>query len=159
MVINQINLFNEVEEPAFKQDFEKGVKICSKCKRTLPITKFATLIRKDLNYRRSACKECVGESAIVKEKLKLEAGDKPDICECCNGSVNEIVYNSRIVLDHCHDTGTFRGWICQACNVGIGKMGDHIDGLIKGIIYLSKEKEELESVIDYLNKIKEEKYG
>ena len=153
----QINLFNEIKDITFEQDYKKGVKICSKCKRTLPITKFATLIRKDLNYRRSACKECVNESSIVKEKLKNIAGEKPDVCECCGKKVNEIIYTSNIVLDHCHETGTFRGWICQACNVGIGKFGDKLEGLLNAVVYLAKEKEDLESVIDYIKLIIKER--
>ena len=92
---NQLGLFNEIKEIVFKQDFERGVKICSKCKETLPITKFAILVRKDLKYRRSACKKCSNEAAIVTGKLKLEVGKKPDICDCCNRVVNEIVYNSQ----------------------------------------------------------------
>ena len=134
MIRDQISLFNETEEPAFKQDFDKGVKICSKCKKTLPITKFSTLIRKDLNYRRSACKDCVSKASIVKEKLKLHLDKKPNICECCHKPVNQIVYNSKIVLDHCHETGQFRGWICQACNAGIGKLVVKVKpfGVIKG---------------------------
>tara|TARA_R110000803_G_scaffold165957_1_gene229350 strand:+ start:43 stop:504 length:462 start_codon:yes stop_codon:yes gene_type:complete len=149
---NQLGLFNEIKEIVFKQDFERGVKICSKCKETLPITKFAILVRKDLNYRRSACKKCSNEAAIVTGKLKLEVGKKPDICDCCNRVVNEIVYNSKIVLDHCHDTESFRGWICYACNQGIGKLGDNLEGVVKAALYLSNNNINL--ILKTIEKIK-----
>jgi hypothetical protein len=30
-----------------------------------------------------------------------------------------------IVVDHCHVTGSFRGWLCNNCNVSIGMSGDN----------------------------------
>ena len=33
--ISQMNLFDEEEDIIFQQDFKRGVKICSKCKKTL----------------------------------------------------------------------------------------------------------------------------
>jgi len=41
-------------------------------------------------------------------------------------------------LDHCHDTDVFRGWLCHRCNVGIGFLGDTLEGLNKAIAYLEK---------------------
>jgi len=29
-------------------------------------------------------------------------------------------------LDHCHDTGRFRGWICYSCNGSIGKIEKYV---------------------------------
>ena len=152
MIKDQLNLFNEKKEVVFKQDFERGVKICSTCKKTLPITKFAILVRKDLNYRRSACKKCSNEAAILTGKLKLEVGEKPNVCDCCNRVVNQLVYNSKIVLDHCHDTGFFRGWICYACNQGIGKLGDNLEGVVKAVLYLSKNN--VDVILNTIKKIK-----
>lgn len=39
----------------------------------------------------------------------------PERCECCG----EISVKT-LHLDHCHDSGRFRGWCCNGCNVGTG---------------------------------------
>lgn len=39
-------------------------------------------------------------------------------------------------LDHDHQTGLARGWLCNACNLGIGKLQDSVDVLRKAIAYL-----------------------
>ena len=41
-------------------------------------------------------------------------------------------------LDHCHITGKFRGWLCGKCNMGIGALGDSIQGLQRAIEYLKR---------------------
>ena len=38
-----------------------------------------------------------------------------------------------LVMDHDHQTGKFRGWLCKNCNYGIGLFGDTIDG-VRGIL-------------------------
>ena len=58
----------------------------------------------------------------------------PDCCECCDKPRGERVLN----LDHCHDTGIFRGWLCMNCNTGIGKLDDSISGLVRAIEYLKR---------------------
>jgi len=39
-------------------------------------------------------------------------------------------------MDHCHETETFRGWICSRCNRGIGSFSDDISKLQEAILYL-----------------------
>jgi hypothetical protein len=46
---------------------------------------------------------------------------RPDKCEICD----EL--NIRIVFDHCHNKGHFRGWICDRCNRVLGLVKDRID--------------------------------
>jgi len=53
----------------------------------------------------------------------------PTKCDCCGNS-------GRIVEDHCHDTGVFRGWLCNNCNLGLGLIGDNIEGVKKCLDYL-----------------------
>jgi hypothetical protein len=71
-------------------------------------------------------------------------------CPCCGKPMKKPEF------DHCHETGTYRGYVCKDCNVGFGKLGDNVDGLIKAIRYmiptLSENKrntiiEELKNII------------
>jgi hypothetical protein len=43
---------------------------------------------------------------------------KPAACEICQNSSNKIVF------DHCHQSGSFRGWICDPCNTALGLVKD-----------------------------------
>jgi hypothetical protein len=57
---------------------------------------------------------------------------RPAFCECCGGPPGK----SALHLDHDHRTGKFRGWLCSACNLGIGKLGDSIAGVLNALRYL-----------------------
>lgn len=78
----------------------------------------------------SRCRSCVKKHSKVRSKLHKKAPDKPSVCECCKE--NPIKW----VLDHDHSDDSFRGWICDRCNTGIGKLGDNLDGVIKAVNYL-----------------------
>jgi hypothetical protein len=44
-------------------------------------------------------------------------------------------------LDHDHDDNSFRGWLCEPCNTGIGKLGDDFQSIVNAMNYfLSREK-------------------
>jgi hypothetical protein len=76
------------------------------------------------------------------EKRLREAGrERPDSCEICN--LNEF----RIVFDHCHISGKFRGWICDRCNRTLGIVKDSSELLIKMSEYLETHnvKDNIES--------------
>jgi hypothetical protein len=61
---------------------------------------------------------------------------KPTRCECCG--LSDLVFKKGLFLDHCHDTGAFRGWLCDNCNLGIGRLGDDLEGVQKAVAYLTK---------------------
>lgn len=42
-------------------------------------------------------------------------------------------------IDHCHETNKVRGLLCMQCNVGLGMLGDTVEGLTRAIKYLTKE--------------------
>jgi hypothetical protein len=50
-------------------------------------------------------------------------------CECCGN------YVKTFHLDHCHETGAFRGWVCNGCNTGHGIMDD-VGRLEKRVAFL-----------------------
>jgi hypothetical protein len=57
----------------------------------------------------------------------------PDACEICGG---DPVNASVLSLDHEHLTGTFRGWLCSPCNLGLGNFRDSSDLLVAAARYL-----------------------
>ncbi len=59
----------------------------------------------------------------------------PTHCECCGGLPNG---GRSLHLDHDHETGKFRGWLCDKCNRGIGMLGDTYEGIVKGYNYLAR---------------------
>lgn len=41
-----------------------------------------------------------------------------------------------LCMDHDHQTGMFRGWVCTECNKALGLLGDTIAGLEMALSYL-----------------------
>jgi Recombination endonuclease VII len=56
----------------------------------------------------------------------------PDLCEACGRPPGARALH----LDHDHETGAFRGWLCHGCNRGIGLLKDSIEGVEKALAYL-----------------------
>lgn len=54
----------------------------------------------------------------------------PKTCEACHREV-------KLFVDHDHDTGDFRGWLCHDCNAALGRVNDNIQRLHQLIDYLS----------------------
>ncbi len=80
-------------------------------------------------YQRRKSSEMVRKYGITldywTEYIKALSG-----CELCGR-------DRKLVVDHCHVTGKFRGAICQGCNVAIGNLGDTVEGVLKAVKYLS----------------------
>lgn len=57
-------------------------------------------------------------------------------CEAC-GNQNA---GKSLHLDHCHETGVFRGWLCSRCNTGLGLIGDSIAAVMQVLAYLERVK-------------------
>lgn len=63
---------------------------------------------------------------------EMRAGrQRPDRCDICGKQ-------ARIVFDHCHQHGHFRGWICDRCNTVLGHVEDQTQLLLKMIAYLQR---------------------
>jgi Recombination endonuclease VII len=80
------------------------------------------------------CGECQVEKSIQYEKenrskvkgkrhkrqgLPIATRPMPDICESCKEPETKKTKEGKIrslCLDHDHETGAFRGWICDSCN-------------------------------------------
>ena len=83
------------------------------------------------------CKECVKKNAKIRKKLALTHGHlKSEKCACCGKTHDRTGKPLQIVLDHDHETGEFRGYVCKFCNLGIGHLGDNMEGLQTAMKYL-----------------------
>lgn len=64
---------------------------------------------------------------------------RPEECECCGKLETRLRTNGarrRLHLDHDHETGAFRGWLCSHCNTAIGRLGDNLRGVRNAVRYL-----------------------
>lgn len=93
-----------------------------------------------LEYNRAKTRKCL----FKKFGLTVEEGesilrDQEFKCKICCSEITldaESDRNQKAVLDHCHSTGKFRGFLCHKCNVGIGQLGDSPDLVKKALDYL-----------------------
>jgi len=71
------------------------------------------------------------DAAWYDQQLAKQSG----VCAICRKPENKKINGKvlRLAVDHCHDTGTVRGLLCQACNRGIGCF-NHDVGLLNAAI-------------------------
>lgn len=73
--------------------------------------------------------------ARYKHVIGITSLKEPDACEVCGKG-------GKICMDHDHVTKKFRGWLCNDCNLALGRAQDDI-GVLAGLIsYLQKHKGE-----------------
>jgi hypothetical protein len=73
------------------------------------------------------------------ERYAREAGrPRPSRCDLCHEE-------RRIVYDHSHNTGRFRGWLCDRCNKVLGLVRDDVGLLGAMVAYLGRRDGETES--------------
>jgi hypothetical protein len=63
------------------------------------------------------------ESNTGFEVFKGWAPPPPEFCE-----MPHCTRHARYI-DHCHDTGAFRGWLCPKHNIMLGAVGDNLEEL------------------------------
>lgn len=90
-----------------------------------------TLDQLRIAYRKNKSK--TDKKIYQRYKESLAKRPKPNICECCNEA------RSKIVFDHCHQQGHFRGWICDRCNRALGLIEDNLKIANCLINYLQKD--------------------
>lgn len=100
---------------------------CRTCGIVQPIWNFPT----HHADRKSMCKSCTSghRKDIAKLRAEVPYPDEDYCCPICEKDMEELgKYDQPMmktwVLDHCHTTKTFRGWLCRLCNDGLGRFKD-----------------------------------
>lgn len=123
-------------------------KICNVCSRLLPIEQFDKNQngKNNRTVRRPSCNDCreIIDGVSVPDKIKREWEKvKPNYtiweCPICKKRTIPGI-TSKVVLDHNHNTGEPRAWICDSCNTGLGRFKDDINLLQRAIDYLKKSE-------------------
>jgi len=145
------NITNSGPQSQQSQSQEELGQTCIKCGRSEPEVEFglrANTYGKFYPYSR--CKECHAaiqkgrDNATRKKWGKVQNAirdNKPPEgtpCYCCG---KPMTHKGKYAMhfDHDWDTETFRGWLCKQCNVGIGQLGDTVEGLMQAVRYLTKD--------------------
>jgi hypothetical protein len=143
-------------------------RVCQGCEQELPVDSFykkATPRKDGTQGYRSLCKDCYNAKSMGKyfeqqgkEKQKKRSfkalmasyGITEEIYEqervnqnyCCKlcGAHENSQPHGRLHVDHCHETGLYRGLLCNLCNVGLGAFKDNTDALQKAIGYLNENR-------------------
>ena len=145
---NQGELFSD-----FKSiDKSKGTKICIKCEEEKSSEDFVLLhgITKVSGepIRARVCLRCAAKRKRQVRALRRASSYPPEdyVCPICLKTPEEIIpqtngTSSPFVLDHNHDTGNFKGWICGKCNSALGFFEDNINHVRRALKYLEGYKE------------------
>ena len=59
------------------------------------------------------------------------AQEQNNVCLICK-------QEKKLVVDHCHDTGTVRGLLCSECNTSIGLLKETPQYFVNAIQYLER---------------------
>ncbi len=68
----------------------------------------------------------------IRQQSERAGRPRPAVCDVCHEK------RSKICFDHDHETGSFRGWLCDRCNRILGSARDDPTLLLKLSRYLAK---------------------
>lgn len=114
-----------IHEPRTADDTERR---CSKCTRTLPVSKFPPDPR-NRTVRLSICYACqtIRDRNAARVRRYGMTTAEYDALLVSQGGVCAVVgcgSSHRLVIDHCHASSAVRGIICDRCNVVLGRVED-----------------------------------
>lgn len=138
----------EMFQQHFEYDGEDAI-VCKKCGVAQPPENFQHMESGEIKRK---CKSCQRKHSQTVSRLRKEIPE-PDAdyaCPICLQTLQEIAKHGQAklqkwVLDHCHETDTFRGWICFNCNSGLGSFSDDVEIAQRAVDYLKRHKDEISS--------------
>lgn len=138
--MNQETLFDEITEYQGEDGY-----VCIKCHIRQPIEHFQVMPAGEVKRTCRSCQNSATKLRKELEKLNPYPEDPNYACPICERTIEEVnKYDQRMMkrflLDHCHETDTFRGWVCHHCNVGLGAFSDNIERVESAVKYLQGHK-------------------
>ena len=144
-------------------------KVCTKCKVLKPVTEFYKRKPTPKHYTpyRTQCKACDAidnkrrilvnsdwrknwnlkkKWGITFDEYKVMLANQGGVCAVCGNPPEDDSMGHKLAVDHDHkyaaETGRIkiRGLLCRHCNIGIGKLGDTIEGLMRAVEYLRRSQ-------------------
>lgn len=93
--------------------------------------------------RRGECRDCRKWKKPIPLKARVEFESRhprpqigaPFSCPVCQKTIIRQFKND-VTLDHSHDTGIIRGWICRQCNSSIGMMDEDVTVIERAIKWI-----------------------
>ncbi|MDR1985050.1 MAG: endonuclease VII domain-containing protein [Prevotellaceae bacterium] len=121
-------------------------KICNVCHilkedyKDFDINQTDALGRKTTRPTCIECRKIIDGIALKTSEKKRMNEVKPEkffVCPICKKSSIPYV-TANLVIDHNHETGNAREWICDSCNTGLGRFKDNIELMNEAIKYLKR---------------------
>jgi hypothetical protein len=120
-------------------------KSCRECEIEKPIVNFEMSGR---GYRRNICMACRSARKRTRRSARTYAMSYQELLmikeaqdyRCAICSVHEENVTKSLAIDHDHETGRVRGYLCNNCNRGIGLLKDNAEILSKAVEYLNKSE-------------------
>jgi hypothetical protein len=123
--------------------------VCIRCNVRQPPDQFQHMLSGEIKRK---CRTCLRNQSKLVKKLKEEYPypDEDYKCPICDRDIDEISEHGQKkmqtwVLDHCHGTETFRGWLCFHCNSGLGQFKDSLARIKNAVKYLEEHQNETSS--------------
>jgi Recombination endonuclease VII len=122
-----------------RRTFTEREKRCPKCEKWLPLDSFGVNVSRP-SGRTDRCKRCLRNGYYEKEyDFSLE--QRVALLEKQGGKCAICKASTRLCLDHDHETGFVRGFLCVPCNVMLGRLNEDVTKLLRAIKYIKPDFE------------------
>ena len=116
----------------------KFEKLCKSCNTMKPLGDFS-VSKKAKDGRQSKCKPCFKEYQQA-HRYGISQKQYHALLEHHQGKCGVCHKEKPLVVDHNHDTGRVRGFLCSQCNAALGLLNDSIDNLRSAVGYLQHDR-------------------
>lgn len=128
-------VYNDVVHHLNDVDYDAGTAVCSECGPARVVGKPGG--RQCWNAAAARGRTAHGVDYLAEAEYQAILQKQGGGCAICQG-LNED--GRRLAVDHNHDTGLIRGLLCGSCNLGLGKLGDDLEGVERAIDYLLRSE-------------------